>query len=1113
MVASLSAMAMVAGYAWAYKQPEPGRGTRVAPRLAAAPKAQKPAGRLNTTLDRLVRRRAAGGTESARLFAREHALDVSGDTVVVVVEAAKGKSPAARTAIKHSGAAILRSYGNLIKARAPISKLAALSVSDGVSAVRPPIRPAPDITSEGVTETGADRWHAVGNNGAGVKVGIIDAGFIGYPAMLGTELPPSVTTWGGSAGGDENGGSEHGAAVAEVIHDVAPGASLYLARIEDDVELGLAKDWMKAQGVQVINHSMGWFGTEGGNGSGPINTIVNDAVANGIFWANSAGNDRRRHWMGDFTDTDMNNYINWDGTGWELNTFGAYEGWPIVGHLWWNDSWTNASQDYDLYLYWWNSGTEEWEEVDGSANVQDGSAGRTPHEAIGVYAPATGIYGWVIHRWSATQTNVDFDLHSWYQDLDEPLNPNGHFFDHARSISVPADNNSNGFMAAAAIGRATGYAQEDYSSEGPTRDGRTAPEIAAPSDVLNSVYGTFPGTSSSSPHLAGAVAVIKSAATTWTAQDMEAHFEANAGDLGTPGADNQFGSGRLYMSPTPFTPSGSMVINGDAPYATSANVTVNSAISGANWLRLRNLGGVWSGWMGFASSSPWMLSAQDGTKTVEAEYRSIFGFSATYQDTIVLDATPPSGTMSLNGGATHTNTAAVAVNSAVTGASEMRFRDSGGAWDGWESYSAAKSWVLPGGDGTKTVEAEYRDAAGNTSPLSDDIVLDTAAPIGTMTINDDEGHTTSHDVTITSSVAGADEMRLRNPGGAWSSWGSYADAKPWTLPAPDDTKTVEAQYRDLADNTLPLSDTILLDSTSPSPPGGFSATPGDGRVDLAWTRPPEPDFDVLRVLRSDTSWATSPTDTVGQTLVVDDTSTVESFFDISVSNGTTYFYSAYSRDQRGNWSGGAHASALPRAPTTTTATTSRALVLYGDPVIVSATLTDPGGPLVLMPGMEVWGRPLTGGAWTKRADAPYDLVTSSYRAAVPCTRNTYLKARFTGSALHTPSESAEMLVRSRAWLGRPWTYPRTITHQRAFYIFGYVKPRHSGYSRLYFYRKVGGQWRFLTQRPAKNYNYKTYSRYRLRYWVLRRGYYYVRALHFDTDHYGTYGPARVFFVR
>ena len=37
-------------------------------------------------------------------------------------------------------------------------------------------------------------YTAAGYDGAGVKIGIIDGGFAGYAARLGTELPASVTT-------------------------------------------------------------------------------------------------------------------------------------------------------------------------------------------------------------------------------------------------------------------------------------------------------------------------------------------------------------------------------------------------------------------------------------------------------------------------------------------------------------------------------------------------------------------------------------------------------------------------------------------------------------------------------------------------------------------------------------------------------------------------------------------------------------------------------------------------------------------------------------------------------------------------------------------------------
>jgi hypothetical protein len=86
------------------------------------------------------------------------------------------------------------------------------------------------------------------------------------------------------------------------------------------------------------------------------------------------------------------------------------------------------------------------------------------------------------------------------------------------------------------------------------------------------------------------------------------------------------------------------------------------------------------------------------------------------------------GSMSLNGGAAYTPSAAVTINSSVAGVSEMRFRYVGDSWSGWQPYAAGAAWTLPAGDGTQTVEAQYRDANANVLPLSDSIVEDMTPP-------------------------------------------------------------------------------------------------------------------------------------------------------------------------------------------------------------------------------------------------------------------------------------------------------------------------------------------------------------------------------------------------
>jgi len=512
---------------------------------------KKPQGRIDTILAQLSSEQHLHGSQAAAAFASSKMLEMKDGLVQVEIKASTGHEAAIAAAIESNGGKVDSRYSELVLARVPVDQLNDYAASEDIVTMKPPTQFRAMTTSEGVHETNADVWQGAGMNGAGVKIGIIDVGFSGYTSMLGTELPSSVTTWGGCSCGTENGGDLHGAAVAEVIHDEAPGANLYLARIATTADFGNAKNWMISQGVDVINMSAGHAGGPL-NGTGDDNVIVDDAVNHGIFWANAAGNARQLHWKGNFTDPDNDKFLEWDNRTYEFNIFGAYYGQPIEGVLSWDDSWTNASQDYDMELGYW-TGTS-WILVMGSYDLQNGASGTEPSEHIGVYAPYTGVYGWVISKWSATRNNVDFDLTTPFTLLDDSSNPYPHFYSHERSLTIPADNKSNGFMAAGAHGRAPGYTEEYYSSEGPTRDNRTAPEINAPSSVTNSRYGVFSGTSSSSPHVAAAAALVKQLCPGCTPAQIESYLKANAKDLGAAGPDNAYGWGRLWLPSLEQTP-------------------------------------------------------------------------------------------------------------------------------------------------------------------------------------------------------------------------------------------------------------------------------------------------------------------------------------------------------------------------------------------------------------------------------------------------------------------------------------------------------------------------------------------------------------------------------
>src|SRR5262249_30274020 len=117
------------------------------------------------------------------------------------------------------------------------------------------------------------------------------------------------------------------------------------------VDLGLAKDYAKSQGIQVVTHSDSWFNSSRGDGSGGPGTpdaIVADAVASGILWVNSAGNRANQHWSGTFSDTDGDDVHNFTPDQ-EGNTIPISAGKEVCAALKWDD-WPTSSQDFDLFL-------------------------------------------------------------------------------------------------------------------------------------------------------------------------------------------------------------------------------------------------------------------------------------------------------------------------------------------------------------------------------------------------------------------------------------------------------------------------------------------------------------------------------------------------------------------------------------------------------------------------------------------------------------------------------------------------------------------------------------------------------------------------------------------
>jgi formylglycine-generating enzyme required for sulfatase activity len=103
---------------------------------------------------------------------------------------------------------------------------------------------------------------------------------------------------------------------------------------------------------------------------------------------------------------------------------------------------------------------------------------------------------------------------------------------------------------------------------------------------------------------------------------------------------------------------------------------------------------------------------------------------------------------------------------------------------------------------------------------------------------------------------------------------------------------------------------VSRDTTPPDPVTDFLAVPGDRQVSLSWTNPTDQDYQGTMIRRADvpiTSW--KPTDGV-EVYVGTDTNAV----DMGLTNGTTYYYTAFTFDADSNYCTPVNASATPESP-------------------------------------------------------------------------------------------------------------------------------------------------------------------------------------------------------
>ena len=141
-------------------------------------------------------------------------------------------------------------------------------------------------------------------------------------------------------------------------------------------------------------------------------------------------------------------------------------------------------------------------------------------------------------------------------------------------------------------------------------------------------------------------------------------------------------------------------------------------------------------------------------------------------------------------------------------------------WSDWLSYADAYEWRLPGADGAKTIQVEYRNEKLLALLLSDDILLDTESPTITDS-SDDAWHQGSYLVTLTANDScsgmdsGAAAIEYSRDGGLTWQEGSEVLYRTWKRGGGSGAHELLYRATDAAGNASGQFDALVLIDARP----------------------------------------------------------------------------------------------------------------------------------------------------------------------------------------------------------------------------------------------------------------------------------------------------------
>jgi hypothetical protein len=539
--------------------------------------------------------------------------------------------------LERAGARDLVSTGPRLTARLPFEQLPVLEevtparrigLADGP---RRPVRSAEvpgtrlmvgDVLSEGVPLVGAPTWQSFDAEARGllrsqtVSIAILDIGFEGFEDLQAGELPPAAhlftletaQRWDieGCLYSNPTDCVATGTALAEIVTDMNPRVDLHLISIDPDdpTSFALAVDYLVQQQVDLALGasiwSPGFYGD--GWGTGPFNTEVERAIADGVTWINDIGDldylsfllygteepfPASGHWMGRFVDEvdqfaqgqfENDTYMDvWfedqtaepDNDTW-LNEFCLGPGDFVFLDLIWDD-WVDpdgngvpaAGQDFRFDVWQFNDeGTivpYDTSSAGGNPddpNFQGGEEGDYPWDSFGVFNDGTDTECYYLSIFGERiRADSDNRFHLfWAADNDDTPGTLSAGFQPPGSIPagtrmIPTD--SPGVVG---VGTTTlADAVESFNPNGILEE--ETPRVCAPGNVSTATFplGGFLS-SFSSAHVAGAVGLLMNNVGFLSAEDAVSVLESRARDITGSAPDTSCGDGRLCTLTTACPP-------------------------------------------------------------------------------------------------------------------------------------------------------------------------------------------------------------------------------------------------------------------------------------------------------------------------------------------------------------------------------------------------------------------------------------------------------------------------------------------------------------------------------------------------------------------------------